>query len=300
MKDYDDVQQEYPEQNKNDKFMGYMLVFFMFVTVIFMIYSIFASWQTPGTQAYIPPPANTSTPSDEVSPSADEIPETWNSPLPESPEPVKKTASPQKTDKPENKKPEKEITAVKITPKEETFRGAPPDGPPNLDRVHGNMFEGKTGKSVIFVKSTQKAWDGARYFLIDNAAKTYRSIKFDKLENEENSYKIEVPPGDYTFKFVKTGYFTFEEPVLLQDKVEIEIVEPLEKRPTLTIESNPSGAKVYIEKKLAGTTPAVIRYFDAKKYDIEVIKDGYKTEKFSMTFRRNRDEVKTVKLSPSK
>jgi hypothetical protein len=288
MKDYEDVQ-KHEYSDPNEKTMGYILVIFMIGIVLFMVFAIFASWHNPKTQAYIPPPGKTLFPADEISPTPDEIPQPQKSSEIKPEKPVLK-------DEPASPVPKKEETPQEKPVREEIFRGEPPDGAPNLDRVHGDMFTGKTGRASIFVKSQSVAWEGARYYLIDNLSKTYRSIRFDKLENEQDYYKLEVPPGNYTLKFVKTGYFTFEEQIYIQDRMEIEIIEPLEKRPSLDIKSDPSGAKVYFDKKLAGATPTVVKNLDARKYDIEVVKDGYETEKFSITFQRDRDETKNVKL----
>jgi hypothetical protein len=233
------------------------------------------------TNSPLPTPEETLSPSPKPSPSPKASPKASPSPS-KAPKP---SPSPKPSKEPENK--------------DKKFRGASPDGPPELDRVYGDIFEGKSGRAYINIISNPKSWDGVHAYLIDLDTQSFRVLKFKKLKNK-NVYKLEVPPGRYQLKLVKSGYFTFKAELPLQDRQEAEIAEPLEKRPNFVVQSSPPGAKVYFNDELAGITPTTVKNLEEKEYKIKIVKENYKTVSFPMSFKRGKDINKKIELSPGK
>ncbi|MFP4497659.1 MAG: hypothetical protein ACLFQV_05560, partial [Vulcanimicrobiota bacterium] len=111
---------------------------------------------------------------------------------------------PPKTQTPE---PAPERTSKPLKPKEEEieFTGVEPDDAPDMEKAIGDMFQDTKARVYVIVYS--RLGYGDKAYIIDKRANNYRFLKFDEVEPDK--YKVSLPPGDYTLKLIKRGYFTF-------------------------------------------------------------------------------------------
>lgn len=307
---------EYNKQGTGESFQnqlaGYILVGFMMIIIAVMVYAVYTSSQQPGikeTNTPITLPDETEIPAE--TPVIEPTEELETPTETETPEEMP-TEEPVETSKPEftsepifTPEPTPELTftpePVKVTPSpepEKVFQAAAPDGPPLLEKAYGDPFKGKRGKASIIVNA--KDWGSAQVYLIDNTRKNFRPLEFTRNDQVDNQYRCDVPPGNYSIKIVKNGYFTFNAQLQLFDGDIAEINEPLDRRPTLDLTSRPTDAKVYIDGMFAGKTPLVIYNLDDREYKIRVIKPGYQTKNFSLKFERGKGIKKVVTLAPEK
>lgn len=290
--DYDDH-----KNDTQDTIAGYLLVLLMLALVTIMIYSIIESWRNPVVTPYTPPTTGTATgttvsPSDVAAASPQPTTSPKPTPMVESPEVTQSSPLPSSTTE-SSPTPEPKPSKTKKFPGR--FYGAPPDGPPSLKREYGDMFEGVSGKAYITIYS--KVFEGSRVYLINEETRSYYSLNFEK--KGPGVYQAEIPPGKFSLKITKSGYFTFKTSLpYLEDGLSADIREPLVKRPYLDIRSRPSCAKIYINGLYAGETPKLIKNLDATEYTIKLVKPGYYREQFEMSFEKGRGQTRTVKLYP--
>ncbi|MCE1245100.1 MAG: PEGA domain-containing protein [Firmicutes bacterium] len=205
-----------------------------------------------------------------------------------SPQPSKKAGEP----KP-GKSPTPKASPAKEEPPEPAFEPPKPDGPPSMDRMAGNLFEGKQGKAKITIFS--KALP-ARTYLIDTSKNVYWDLKLKPLG--KSRFLAEFPPGNYRLKIVKSNYFSFDEAFQVADGDEAEITDdPMKKRPSLEISSNPPGARILINGGFAGSTPKVINGLDVVEYTIKLKKKGFKDKEFKVKLKTGKTEKKSIQLS---
>jgi hypothetical protein len=225
-----------------------------------------------------------------ASPTGDDVHEIDPS-APPSPKPVK-PVKPKKSPKPAKLPAPKPSPAQPEKP-EPAFEPPKPDGPPNMDRMAGSVFEGKTGKVEITIYS--KALP-ARTFLIDVSKKVYWDLKLKPLGSSR--FKAEFPPGNYRLKIVKSNYFSFDEAFEVTDGDKAEITEdPMMKRPSLNLSSTPPGARIIINGGFAGVTPKVISGLNAVEYNIVLKKKGFKNKAFKVALKPGQPLKKSVELS---
>jgi len=84
---------------------------------------------------------------------------------------------------------------------------------------------------------------------------------------------VNLPPGLYTVRVVKDGYFPFEKQIDLQQAQNLRVkLQPKPKQ--LIISSNINNATVSINRKNYGSTPVNVKLPPAF-YTVQVLKDGY-------------------------
>lgn len=284
------------------QFAGFLLIILMLAIVGFMIFSIatsrksknnedflFAPISTETAEGIIPtPPVETSIDTAYQDPSPAEAKETPEpSPIApeESPEPEAKVTPKTKASPEPKPSPTKEDLGPRFEPPN-------PDGPPDLNRAVGGLFEGKSGRAVLNIYSKSLP---ARTYLIDLDNDTYRSLEFKALGNDR--YEVEIPPGRYRLKIVKQYFFTFDEAFEVSDGDYAEIdKDPLVKRPYLELKSNPEGARIFINDKYAGNTPQLIQGLDDTTYKVRITKEGKTPVSFEVKLEKGKGVSKTVNL----
>jgi len=295
-------------QDQENKLAGFLLIFIMLIIVGVLIYAVVSS---RGNDRRIVLSTGDPSPEATIAPSAKSGSPTGNKKTPPSPT-VKATGKPKSTPKTSDS-PKPKISPTKTTPKPTKkpkpsptptkddpgprFEPPKPDGPPDLDRVHGDIFKGKNKNDKIVVKIFSKSFP-AKAYLINLDAKNYRSIKLKPIKDKKNWYKIAIPPGNYRLKIVRPYYFTFNEPFSANkgDSVDIDF-DPLIKRPSLKINSRPGGARVFIAEKFAGVTPLLIRGLDAAEYSVTLQKKGYETKTLTINLPKGKLVKKIIDMS---
>ena len=283
-------------QENESRMTGYLLIFIMVIIVGILIYGIISSKGPPDVE-FTPDPI-ISGGSTDVAVDTSETPESSPdaSETNESPSPTETTEPPVKPTKKPTKKP-----VVKPSPKpspspektEPVFEMPKPDGPPDMEREHGDMFKGKKGK--VKIKIFTKAYP-FRAYLIDTGKNTYRKLEFKTIAKDK--YQVEIPPGAYRLKIVKNHYFTFDESFELEAGFEADIdQDPIIKRPSLKISSNPQGARIYIGERFAGVTPKMYKGMDATTYSIKLTKKGYESTNLEVTLPKGKFIKKHINLT---
>lgn len=88
-----------------------------------------------------------------------------------------------------------------------------------------------------------------------------------------------IPTGQNRVKVALQGHFPFEETVSLYPSQNVDLHAPLRAQPgTLSVVSEPEGAKVYIDNQLMGRTPYTRERVRPGEYRIRVESEGYDTE----------------------
>ena len=109
---------------------------------------------------------------------------------------------------------------------------------------------------------------------------------------------VELPAGTYTISVKKEGYETYTETITLRagDARTIEITLESESG-VLRVETNPSGADVYVNGEYYDTTPCEIT-LPVGTYTVEIKKEGYKTYKKDVKIKAKETTILEVTLTP--
>lgn len=140
--------------------------------------------------------------------------------------------------------------------------------------------------SIIIVYCTKTEFEGTQGILFDNRSNERKGLDFVKFG--DGKYRVEVPPGNYTLRLVKSGFEPFDTGLLLGAGKKAEIYEPLKKKDTfsafLEVQSEPKGANVYLDDDLKGSTPCIIRGLATKRYSIFITMQGYQPLRSTVKF----------------
>jgi len=113
--------------------------------------------------------------------------------------------------------------------------------------------------------------------------------------------RLSSQPGQRTVRIERSGYRTFETSVRLAPGESRRIdaaLEPVRAVGTLRIESEPSGADVYLNGRYQGVTPLTARDLAPGEYLVDLERDGYRTENRSATVRAGESLTVRASLSP--
>jgi len=89
---------------------------------------------------------------------------------------------------------------------------------------------------------------------------------------------LKLGPGPYVLRIERVDYLDYERDIIIQSNVETREAVRLTKvlyKGSLTVNTKPAGAKVWINDTLAGTAPIKRKGLDTKKYLIRIEKDGW-------------------------
>lgn len=84
--------------------------------------------------------------------------------------------------------------------------------------------------------------------------------------------------GEYTFKVIEEGYFPYEKPVHLSSGGK-EVLTLVDRAISglLYVDSEPSGAEIWIDQSLVSTTPDTVRNLEKGIHNLEIKLKGYQT-----------------------
>ncbi len=107
----------------------------------------------------------------------------------------------------------------------------------------------------------------------------------------------DLKPGTHYLEIRKDGYVDWRESLDIIPGKELPFVISLQiKAGTISIKSNPSNAKAFIDGKEAGTTPITKTDIEPGTYNVEVLKDGYVDWKESVDIAPGKDIELTATL----
>lgn len=94
---------------------------------------------------------------------------------------------------------------------------------------------------------------------------------------------VELKPGDYRVKVHQQGYKSREETVHLAAGQTFKLSTRLEPASgSLTLTSNPKGARVFLEGKDRGVTPLELKGLPPQKFNLKLAKQGFKDSKHTV------------------
>jgi len=100
--------------------------------------------------------------------------------------------------------------------------------------------------------------------------------------------------GDYKIELSKSGYGTVNKTISIEDSKVVSLNEILQNGKTVTITSNPSGAKLFIDQKEVGVTPfnGIVSY---GVHHLKAVIDNYVDEK-NITITEAKDDIYNLNL----
>ena len=108
----------------------------------------------------------------------------------------------------------------------------------------------------------------------------------------------ELPFGDYRMKLVAPGFQPKEVDLQIKDRTPLKKFYDLTtSSATLTVESEPAGAKIAINGIARGTTPATIDKIPEGDVAIELTLDGYDTSQKTIKLGSSQKETVKIPLS---
>jgi len=125
------------------------------------------------------------------------------------------------------------------------------------------------------------------YVIFDDAAKGKSPVTI-----------TDIPPGKHTIVLKKKGHFAKKATVNVKAGSENELSFELVKPVKLSINSDPAGASVLINKKDAGKTPYSDSTLKPGTYDIFLTMEGYKKEQHTVTLGSGERDSMFVTLMP--
>ena len=112
---------------------------------------------------------------------------------------------------------------------------------------------------------------------------------------------LELPPGEYTIEIKKEGYAPYTEKARILPGEATEVITTLSLlNSALTITSEPSEAKVYLNDTLIGSTPIQNYKVTPGTYTLGIVKDGYESHTVEVTVGPGESKNLSVTLSPIK
>lgn len=112
---------------------------------------------------------------------------------------------------------------------------------------------------------------------------------------------LELYPGDYTVEIKKEGYESYTEKTRVLPGKTTSITATLSLlNGALTIFSEPSGAEVYLNGTLIGSTPIQNYKITPGKYKLEITKENYESNIIEVTVNPGESKNVSVTLSPIK
>src|SRR6056297_3391837 len=120
---------------------------------------------------------------------------------------------------------------------------------------------------------------------------TYKGTTSKKIEN--------LDPGYYTLKLTKSGYEDKSESIRIEPGKRTTQYLTLEKEETtgsLYINSNPSGAYIYINGNYKGTTTKTIEELEPGDYSLKLTKNGYNDKTENITIEAGKRETAYITL----
>jgi hypothetical protein len=89
---------------------------------------------------------------------------------------------------------------------------------------------------------------------------------------------VQLGPGQYVLRIERVDFLDYERDITIQSNVETRESVRLTKvlyKGSVTVKTNPTGAKVWINDTFTGTAPLTQKDLDTKKYLIRIEKDGW-------------------------
>ena len=130
-----------------------------------------------------------------------------------------------------------------------------------------------------------------------NKAEVYINGKYAGL-TPINDYKF--IPGRHNIEIKKKGYETYKERIQIKEgegRKKINVVLAKIEKGTLSITSDPSGAKVYVDGEYKGTTPLSIK-LKAGTYSVVLKKRGYEEYATDIIIKSNKGNKISATLKP--
>ncbi len=111
----------------------------------------------------------------------------------------------------------------------------------------------------------------------------------------------DLKPGTYKIEVKKAGYDTFTKSVYIEPGSKEQLNVTLsEAASSITVNSSPSSAKIYVDGNYRGLTPQRIDGFSAGNYDLELQRDGYKPVKRRLYIKSDEHRKMNFDLSPNR
>jgi len=112
----------------------------------------------------------------------------------------------------------------------------------------------------------------------------------------------DIPAGTHTVTITREGYKTWTDVITVEAGNTTEVFAPLAKERafgTLSLNSDPTGAEIYIDRWQYGTTPMTIGGIAAGTHTVELKKDGFTDVTTSVTVTENTVTPVTYTMKPS-
>ena len=156
------------------------------------------------------------------------------------------------------------------------------------------MIKVKAGREYAFTAVLQRR-RGSLLITSDPAnAMIYMQ---DKKIGKSPRIITELIPGNYTVEVKHDEYQTWSDNVEIVSDIETTLNAILETKPgSITIKSKPSDAKILIDGKEAGTTPATINDIECGTHIVELKVEGYKIWNENVEVKPNKDSSFTAVL----
>lgn len=100
----------------------------------------------------------------------------------------------------------------------------------------------------------------------------------EKIGKSPMNYYISDREQVYRISLMKDGYIDYEEDLAIKDSGIYHIFARLESAATLSVNSNPQGAKIFLNDVYFGETPFISTRIPYGRYIIEVAKETYKSD----------------------
>ncbi len=175
-----------------------------------------------------------------------------------------------------------------------TYKGTTPLTIPDLSIGSYVIKITKSGYNDIFKKATvssgETATISASLNTLTGSIYANSEPKGAKIYLDEN-YKgqtpqtiLNVPIGEHTLKFSKNGYEEISRTITVASDQTTTFSESLTgETGSISVSSNPSGAKVYVDGSYKGLTPKTISDVPVGKHVIVLSKSGYETASSEIT-----------------
>lgn len=178
------------------------------------------------------------------------------------------------------------------------------------ETLEKNIEKAMKNVEKILIEEKKEAWvQKVTYFYVQEAV-TQGRVKINSNPSNaqvyiNNNYRgntalsLILPEGSYRVLVKMEGYKDYETTIIVEGNREKEYNFTLSPRyGDLRIESNPSGAYIYIDGVLKGKTPVTIKNLLAKTYEIKLVYSGYQERTERVEVKENRETRISLSLLP--